>query len=105
MKKINIAKYYKYLILLVVILIILIIIYAINKDNEVSNNQIEENIIEEEETTNEIKTVYVDIKGAVNKPGVYEVEDNKRIIDQTCTIMIQKLNLLFARNPLNIKGI
>ena len=27
------------------------------------------------------KTVYVDIKGAVNNPGVYEVDSNSRIID------------------------
>ena len=30
---------------------------------------------------NENKTVYVDIKGAVNNPGVYEVDSNSRIID------------------------
>jgi competence protein ComEA len=27
------------------------------------------------------KTVYVDIKGAVNNPGVYEIESNSRVID------------------------
>ena len=30
---------------------------------------------------------------------------NDTISDQTCTIMIQKLNLLFAKNPLISKGI
>ena len=30
---------------------------------------------------------------------------NDIICDQTCTIMIQKLTFLFARNPLNIKEI
>ena len=29
----------------------------------------------------EMRTVYVDIKGAVNNPGVYEVDSNSRIID------------------------
>ena len=52
-----------------------------------------------------IKKVYVDIKGAIVNPGVYEIEENKKVIDQTCTIMIQKLNLLFTRNPLISKGI
>ena len=29
----------------------------------------------------EIKKFYVDIKGAINNPGVYEVEENKKVID------------------------
>lgn len=38
----------------------------------------EEKIVLEEEV---IKTVFVDIKGEVSKPGVYEVEENKKVID------------------------
>lgn len=36
---------------------------------------------EKEEIVKEKKTVYVDIKGAVNNPGVYEMDYDSRIID------------------------
>lgn len=36
---------------------------------------------EENKTTKTKKTVFVDIKGAVNNPGVYELDYDKRIID------------------------
>ena len=39
-----------------------------------------ESIINEEKNERP-KTVYVDIKGAVNNPGVYEVEETKKVID------------------------
>jgi type I restriction-modification system DNA methylase subunit len=34
-----------------------------------------------------------------------EVNKDDYVLDQTCTIMIQKLNLLFAKNPLISKEI
>ena len=42
-------------------------------------NDIVKTKVKEEPVEN--KTVYVDIKGAVNNPGVYEVDSNSRIID------------------------
>jgi len=50
---------------------------------EEKNEIILEEEITEEETTEEKtkKIVYVDIKGAVKNPGVYEIEDNKKVID------------------------
>ena len=36
---------------------------------------------EKEEEKKEIKSVYVDIKGAVINPGVYELEETKKVID------------------------
>ena len=81
MKKIDIKKYYKYIILVVIILILFLVILIINKDKDSNDNHIDETILEEETTTSEIKTVFVDIKGAINKSGVYELEDNKRVID------------------------
>lgn len=48
---------------------------------------IEESIFKEEEPKSEeieeesIRKVFVDIKGAVNNPGVYEIEENKKVID------------------------
>ena len=52
-----------------------ITIYCIFDGNKVQADQIEDNI------TKEKKTVYVDIKGAINNPGVYEMDYDSRIID------------------------
>ena len=52
-----------------------ITIYCIFDGSSVSASE-NENIIKKEK-----KTVYVDIKGAVNNPGVYEVDYDSRIID------------------------
>lgn len=56
-----------------------------NDDNGIDNNSQDELANEEEkdEIKEEIEYIYVDIKGYVNKPGVYKVEKNgnKRISD------------------------
>lgn len=44
--------------------------------------------------------IYVDVKGSVQNPGVYKLDSNSRVIDQTCPIMIQELKRLFVRKPL-----
>ena len=87
-------------------------IFIIYKNNQNSKEEVidifkEDKKEEKEESKDNIPTtkVTVDIKGMINYPGVYEVDSNSRVNDQTCTIMIQKLNLLFARNPLISKGI
>lgn len=103
-------RYWKLISLLIVVLITLIISlinYYFGKEKKEDVTIVKENFTEKKENNNlnDIKTVFVDVKGAVNQPGVYEIDEERRIIDQTCTIMIQKLTLLFARNPLNIKGI
>ena len=50
---------------------------------EEENNEEEEKIddLPKEEKKEEVSTVIVDIKGNVNNPGVYEVENGKRIND------------------------
>lgn len=48
------------------------------EDLELEDN--EEIIMVEEENSGSLK-VYVDIKGAVNNPGVYEIEEDKKVID------------------------
>lgn len=58
----------------------------VENDKEVSNEELikEEKVSEsiiKEEKNDQIKTVYVDIKGAVNNPGVYEIEETKKVID------------------------
>ena len=76
----------------------------INK-NEVIDDEIEETV--EEIAVDEVKVIeyFVDVKGAVNNPGVYKLSENNIVNDQTTPNMIQKLNLLFARKPLISKGI
>ena len=59
----------------------------------------------QKENTNIYEKYYVDIKGEVKNPGVYFIECDKRIIDQTTTNMIQRISHLFAINPLISKEI
>ena len=54
---------------------------------------------------NKTKTIFVDIKGSINSPGVYELNYNSRVIDQTTPNMIQRISGIFERNPLISKEI
>ena len=65
------------------ILLILLKIYLNNKANLKEEVVEEIEVIEEvnEEIVAEIETFFVDIKGAVLNPGVYEIEANKKVID------------------------
>lgn len=60
----------------------------LNQSNQIASDlEIEENLLlkEENEPTNEpeesSKKMYVDIKGLVNVPGVYEIDESTRVID------------------------
>lgn len=86
---IRLLKKYKNIFAIIIILILIIGSVCIRKTLEESNEEYEDVTIVKEETkeieelpeTNEIKNIYVDIKGAINNPGVYEIENDKRIID------------------------
>lgn len=53
-----------------------------NLEKKEENKTETKNLNEDEETKDiEIKKVYVDIKGAVKNPGVYEIEEDKKVID------------------------
>ena len=101
------------IILIISTLIILKIYLEKNSKNNVNEEIKNEIIINEKEEVEEqkeepieiIESVYVDIKGAVITPGVYEIENNKKVIDQTTPNMIQKLKTLFVINPLISMGI
>ena len=56
-----------------------IVLFCIFDGSSVKADQ-KDNIVKSE-VKEESKTVYVDIKGAINNPGVYEVDSNSRIID------------------------
>lgn len=87
MKKIQYIKdliYYnrKYLIAILVI-IILIPIYFINSNTN-SNNEIlveeqEQEIIDVKEQNEVQEKIVVDVKGEVNNPGTYEIDNNTRV--------------------------
>ena len=74
------------LILLISILVIGIKISTLNHSNQ---KEIEEDVIfKEEDSKKEIvepekesNKVFVDIKGAIVNPGVYEIEENKKVMD------------------------
>lgn len=82
----HLKKYKFILIILFIFLAVSLIIQVNSKDNsEVIDfeNDIEEitNIEVKEEKIEEIILYKVDIKGAVKNPGVYELEQGKRVID------------------------
>lgn len=79
-----IRRYWKYALIFLVCLISFISIYLYNDSNNVNTNSAKKLSVtkkENQEDTKTLKTVFVDVKGAVNAPGVYELEENKRIID------------------------
>ena len=74
-------KYWKYLLSLILVLFLFAIIgYFKEKNDEISTKSIKK-LSNVSKKTNNLKTLFVDVKGAVNAPGVYELEDGKRVID------------------------
>ena len=100
------------LILIMISVILGSVIFIIYKNNQNDKEEVveifkedtkEEDKKEEENTS--IKKITVDIKGMVNNPGVYEVDSDSRINDQTTPNMIQGLKGIFAIKPLISRGI
>lgn len=92
MKKIK--KYFKLIVILMIIILVIgyiIIKFYLNKNDSVEvildefDLEFNENINVKEDvedvTFDSNKIFYVDIKGAVQNPGVYEIEENKKVID------------------------
>lgn len=81
-----VRRYYKYFLILLGAVIIFVVVYVYNVDSTVSASNEEKLAVttetKKEQADDEVtNTVFVDIKGAVNSPGVYEMETGKRIID------------------------
>ena len=79
-------KKYKYVI--TIFLFMLIIFYIVfvkvnlkSKEKNLVDNQVVINEVEKVEVDLKDDLVYVDIKGAVKKPGVYKINSDKKIID------------------------
>lgn len=81
----KVKLYWKYILGLILILLIIIFYLFYNKNDttvvEESNVSVVDKtpVTDSEDIIN--KTIFVDIKGAVNKPGVYELNENSRVID------------------------
>ena len=88
---IRLLKKYKYILTIILTLILIIGSICIRKKLEENNDEYNEDIIKEDieniEKVEEpieiekVSNIYIDIKGAINNPGVYEIEGDKRIID------------------------
>lgn len=69
----------KYIIIAIIILVALVVSYVLSLDNkEVSAENVE---ITKTDVTNVTSKVYVDIKGSVKKPGVYQVPADSIVWD------------------------
>lgn len=80
---IKILKYYwKYLFIFISVVFIFIGTYFMFKDNTY-NLEVENKLASNKEEKKNIssKTIYVDVKGAVKNPGVYELSNTSRVID------------------------
>ena len=83
----HIKKYIKFVFLILTIIIItggiLLKIKLTNNKDKIKTEEIKYSKKEEKIETEikEPQKVFVDIKGAVNNPGVYEIEENKKVID------------------------
>lgn len=76
-----VRKYWKYALILLCALIVFLGVYLYYEDNNVTTSSIKKLNDPKDENKSDAKTVFVDIKGAVNTPGVYELEVGKRVID------------------------
>ena len=76
-------KYLKHILIVLAVIVLSFIGYVLY-DKEAEKLVLEDEIIVKEELVEEkenIQTIFVEIKGAVNNPGVYEFEEGKRVID------------------------
>lgn len=72
-------KKYKLVFIIAFLILIVLIVYLINKPEEVESIEVYEPVVfEKEEVSNTIK---FEIKGAIKNNGVYEIEEDARIID------------------------
>lgn len=82
MNKLN--KKYKIIIIISTIMVIGLGYYVYSKENsknEMSDLQVEEGNIENNQSIKEEKKIKVHISGAIKNEGVFELDENSRIID------------------------
>lgn len=71
-------KKYKYIIIVGCLIVVLLVVSLFGEKKEVENKEVLESNIMKEEVVNTIK---IEVKGAVNKTGVFEIEEDSRVID------------------------
>lgn len=81
LEEVNILYLYVIIIVLIILTGTFMTLFMTKKQVINQIVPLEENKIEEVETTEEIKKVKVDIKGNVQTPGVYELDEGSRVID------------------------
>ena len=64
-----------------IFVVVIIICFNINTKNGVALEQVKEDLTIDTSDADEEKMLFVEIKGAVEKPGVYKVSEGSRIID------------------------
>ena len=74
-------KYVVIIVILIVFSIYTVVSSLSNKDENIKEEKIEKKEKIEEPSKKEDNYYYVDIKGAVNKEGVYKLKENARVID------------------------
>ena len=94
----------------IMILSISILFVVISKNDEcevISDTNEVKSIVKEEKVEEQLvdSKICVDIKGAVKKAGVYELDYGARVNEKTTTNMIQKTIPIFEVNPLISKEI
>lgn len=80
----NFLKKYLYLLIVLIILLSLMLYFIFNKEEvkeEIEPLEEVANVTEKINVIEENKKIKIDIKGAVKNPGVYELNDNTRVID------------------------
>lgn len=78
-EKINKYKYYILIGIIIFLIIIVGFIYGNKTTQKIEKNSF--NVLETKKEKNSINLIRVDIKGEINNPGVYEMNENDRIID------------------------
>lgn len=78
-----IKKYLKYVISFFVVITLFFVSYAVSINDNVSVSAKQKTITEKQldNKDKDTNTIFVDVKGAVNTPGVYELEKGKRVVD------------------------
>lgn len=66
---------------LCLIIVVLLVILFINNEREESISFVEHEVVDSVENISESNKVFVDIKGAVKKPGVYELDKESKVVD------------------------
>ncbi len=82
MERLKLSLYnHRMIISIIVIIVILALLYIFYFRNKIEKEDIIINEDIKEEVVIESIPIYIDIKGSINKPGVYKIDSDSRVID------------------------